>query len=68
MSEDETHKAGNNRCVEHPELAERKKRQTYYIRMDLIRKVKEYAYWERKGISEVVNVALEEFFRRQHSQ
>jgi len=39
------------------------KRQTYHLKVELIEKVKEYAYWERLGVSEVVNIALEEFFK-----
>ena len=40
-----------------------KRRQTYYIRIDLVEKLKSYAYWERRGISETVNMALEEFLK-----
>ena len=39
-----------------------KRRQTYYIQPELVEKIRAYAYWEREGISEVVNMALEEFF------
>jgi len=39
------------------------KRQTYHLKVELIEKVREYAYWERLGVSEVVNIALEEFFK-----
>jgi hypothetical protein len=39
-----------------------RKRRTYYIRLDLDDKIRGYAYWERLAISEVVNLALEEFF------
>ena len=35
------------------------KRQTYHIHVDLIAKLRRYAYWERQRISEVVNYALE---------
>lgn len=45
-----------------PEVPPPKKRQTYYIRVELIEKLKAYAYWERKKISEVVNMAIDEFF------
>lgn len=38
------------------------KRQTYNIRLELLAKLRSYAYWERLGVSEVVNQALEEFF------
>ena len=38
------------------------KRQTYHIHVDLIAKLRGYAYWERRMISEVVNCALEQFF------
>ncbi len=46
-----------------PKVLSLKKRQTYYIRLETIEKLKAYAYWERKGISEVVNVALQEFLK-----
>jgi hypothetical protein len=39
-----------------------KKRRTYYIRKDLDELIRAYAYWERLGLSEVVNLALETFF------
>ncbi len=39
-----------------------KKRQTYHSRVDVITKLRAYAYWERLGISEIVNAALEQFF------
>lgn len=38
------------------------RRQTYHIHVDLIAKLRGYAYWERQMISEVVNCALEQFF------
>lgn len=38
------------------------KRQTYHIHVDLIAKLRGYAYWEQRMISEVVNCALEQFF------
>lgn len=37
-------------------------RHTYYVRVDLLEKIREYAYWERYGISELINQILEEFF------
>ena len=49
-----------------PETQEPKgnyKRQTYFLRTDLEEKIKSYAYWERFKISEVVNLALEDFFK-----
>lgn len=46
-----------------PEVPPPKKRQTYYIQVELIEKLRAYAYWERKKISEVVNMALDEFFK-----
>ena len=46
-----------------PEVPPAKKRQTYYINVELIEKLRAYAYWERKKISEVVNMAIEEFFK-----
>lgn len=39
------------------------KRQTYHLNSKLIQKVKSYAYWERLKISEVINLALEDFFK-----
>lgn len=44
-------------------LGKQIKRQTYHLETDLIRKINEYAYWERLKISEVVNEALREFFK-----
>lgn len=46
-----------------PKVSPPKKRHTYYIKVELHEKVKAYAYWKRKSISEVVNEALEEFFK-----
>ena len=37
-------------------------RHTYYARVDLLEKLQGYAYWERFGISELINHILEEFF------
>lgn len=37
-------------------------RHTYYVRVDLLDKLRGYAYWERVGISELINQILEEFF------
>ena len=39
------------------------KRQTYHIYVDLIAKLRGYAYWKRRSISELVNDALEQFFK-----
>ncbi len=41
---------------------EETQRQTYHLKKEIIDKVQAYAYWERLGISEVVNSALEEYF------
>lgn len=38
-------------------------RQTYHVEIDLVEMVKRYAYIERLKISEVVNLALKEFFQ-----
>ena len=38
------------------------RRQTYHIHVDLIAKLRGYAYWEKRMISAVVNCALEQFF------
>lgn len=48
-----------------PEIPPLRRRQTYYIRVELIEKLKAYAYWERRKMSEVVNMVLEEFFKDQ---
>ena len=40
-----------------------KSRKTFYIRADLNEKIRAYAYWERLGISDVVNMALDNFFK-----
>lgn len=45
-----------------PKVSPPKRRQTYYIRVELHEKVRAHAYQERKKISEVVNEALAEFF------
>ena len=37
-------------------------RYTYYARVDLLAKLQGYAYWERFGISKLINHILEEFF------
>ena len=37
-------------------------RHTYHVRLDLLEKVRGYAYWERIGISELINHILEKFF------
>ncbi len=39
------------------------KRQIYHLDIDLINKVKKYAYWKRLKVSEVVNQALREFIK-----
>ena len=45
-----------------PEIPPSKRRQTYYIQEELIEKIRAYTYWKRMGISEMVNIALEDFF------
>jgi len=40
-----------------------KKRQTYHMRVDLIPKIKEYAYFEKVDISEVVNTGMDKFLK-----
>ena len=42
---------------------EHKKRQTYHMRTDLIPMIKEYAYFERVDISDVVNEAVDKFLK-----
>ena len=37
-------------------------RHTYHVRADLLEKLRGYAYWERIGISELLNQILDEFF------
>ena len=44
------------------------RRHTYYARMDLLERVREYAYDERVGISELMNRILEEFFEEQEDE
>ncbi len=39
-------------------------RQTYHLNVDNVEKIKQYAYIERLKISEVVNRALEDFFKK----
>jgi len=41
-----------------------KKRQTYHMRIDLIPKIKEYAYFEKVDISDVVNEAIDRFLKK----
>ena len=43
-------------------------RQTYYVRVDLLEKLRGYAHWERIGISELINQILEEFFEDKEVQ
>lgn len=40
-----------------------KKRQTYHMRTDLIPKIKEYAYFEKMDISDIVNEAIDKFLK-----
>ena len=40
-----------------------KKRQTYHLRVDLIPKIKEYAYFEKVAISDVVNDGMDKFLK-----
>ena len=44
------------------------RRHTYYARADLLEKVREYAYGEQVGISELINQILEEFFEEQEDE
>ena len=37
-------------------------RHTYYACLDLLEMIRGYAYWERIGISALINQILEEFF------
>lgn len=37
-------------------------RQTYYLQMETIERVRDYSYWKRLGVSEVVELALGAFF------
>ena len=39
-------------------------RKTYYIDCDLIKEIKQYAYFNDMKISEVVVTAMREFFKR----
>ena len=38
-------------------------RHTYHVRAGLLEKIRAYAYWERIGISELINRILEDFFK-----
>ena len=40
-----------------------KKRQTYHMRANLILKIKEYAYFEKVAISDVVNDGMDKFLK-----
>lgn len=44
-------------------LNKQTKRQTYHLEIDLVEKIKKYAYWERLRVSDIVNQALREFFK-----
>ena len=44
------------------------RRHTYYARVDLLEKVREYAYGERVGISELMNQILEGFFEEREDK
>ena len=37
-------------------------RHTYHVQLDLLEKVRGYAYWERIGISKLIKHILTEFF------
>lgn len=48
----------------HPEPEpEPETRATFIIKIPLLDKVKAYAYWERLSIKDVMNMALDEFFK-----
>ena len=49
----------------HSRLKGKMRRHTYYARVDLLEKIREYAYGEQVGISELINQILEEFFEEQ---
>ncbi len=46
----------------HSRLKGEMRRHTYYARVDLLEKIREYAYGERVGISERIKRILEGFF------
>ena len=50
------------RRVRHSHIKGEVTRHTFYVRLDLLEKVRGYAHWERIGISELINQILEEFF------
>ena len=52
----------------HSRLKGEIRRHTYYARRDLLEKVREYAYGERVGISELMNQILEDFFEEQEDE
>ena len=61
---DTTKKKGNQGKPSKQELlGKQTRRQTYHLKIDLIEKIKKYAYWERIKVSEVVNQALKEFLK-----
>ena len=65
-------KKGNQSTAEqrfrHSRLKGEIRRHTYYARADLLEKVREYAYGEQVGISELINQILEEFFEEQEEE
>ena len=52
----------------HSRLKGEMRRHTYYARLDLLEKVREYACGEQVGISELINQILEEFFEEQEDE
>jgi hypothetical protein len=46
-----------------PDKQSKPTRQTYYLDKEMIEKIRAYAWWDRLGVSEVVNIALMEFFK-----
>ena len=51
----------HNKSLVPTQEKQNKKRQTYHIRTDLIPRIKEYAYFEKTDISNVVNEAVDKF-------
>jgi hypothetical protein len=57
-------KAQKESSITQSENNEEYKRHTYYLKRELVDKVDRYAYWERLNKSDIVNEALEKFFKR----
>ena len=61
-TDEKEHQSAAEQRFRHSRLKGEVRRHTYYARLDLLEKVREYAYGERVGISELMNRILEGFF------